>query len=325
MGNNRIRLHEPRCANGLWLTAIMLSATLSMPMVFFQQTATVALASEVSDAETAYEEASALVNQLTAEYDKTAQQVSDLDAQITSMRDVAASELVTSYKTSIGGDDVMSVATAVTSSDSVSQLTSAMRYGSDMSNEMSSKVASLLDLREQASAKRQELESKVKDAQAAADDANQKYQKTKAAQEAKAKAASSATTVQLSTVDWSADKTSFVDTWGTRIDRYLSGSPLYGYGKVFAANAYDCNIDPRISPAISNVESSKGAVCFRPHNAWGLMGKSFSTWEEAIAYHCRYMAGPLYHGTINASTARTYCPPTWQSWLSKVQGEMAKI
>ena len=37
-------------------------------------------------------------------------------------------------------------------------------------------------------------------------------------------------------------------------------------------------VDPRFSPAISAVESSKGLYCFRSHNAWGWGSSSWNTW-----------------------------------------------
>ena len=126
-------------------------------------------------------------------------------------------------------------------------------------------------------------------------------------------------------VDFTIGKDAFVQTWGERIDIYLLGSPLQGQGKTFAEAAFENGIDPRVSPAISNTESSKGAVCFRPHNAWGWMASSgWSTWEEAINAHVKGYADG-YGYTVNEACAKKYCPPTWQSWLSKTKAQMAKI
>ena len=73
----------------------------------------------------------------------------------------------------------------------------------------------------------------------------------------------------LPDVDFSVGKEAFISTWSQRIDAYLSGSPLAGQGVTFATAAWEYGVDPRWSPAISNTESSKGAVCFKPYNAWG--------------------------------------------------------
>ena len=126
-------------------------------------------------------------------------------------------------------------------------------------------------------------------------------------------------------VDFTIGKDAFVELWGERIDKYLTGSPLFGQGKVFAEAAFENGIDPRVSPAISNTESSKGAVCFRPHNAWGWMGSSgWSNWEEAINAHVKGYADG-YGYTVTEANAKKYCPPTWESWFSKTTAQMAKI
>ena len=124
--------------------------------------------------------------------------------------------------------------------------------------------------------------------------------------------------------DWSSDKASFVASWGARIDAYLAGSPLAGYGETFAAAAWDYGIDPRFSPAISTVESSKGAVCFLPYNAWGWGSVSWSSWEEAINAHVRGLARG-YGYTLTEEGAQRYCPSNWEHWYNRVAEEMNKI
>lgn len=125
-------------------------------------------------------------------------------------------------------------------------------------------------------------------------------------------------------VDFSIGKDAFVSEWGERIDQYLKGSPLYGQGKTFADAAFENGIDPRVSPAISNTESSKGAICFRPFNAWGWGSSGWSSWEEAINAHVKgYAKG--YGYTVSVSGAQTYCPPNWNHWYSSTTSQMAKI
>lgn len=125
-------------------------------------------------------------------------------------------------------------------------------------------------------------------------------------------------------VDWSSDKESFVASWGARIDAYLAGSPLSGYGSTFAAAAWDYGIDPRFSPAISAVESSKGAYCFNPHNAWGWGSASWGSWEEAIYAHVAGLARG-YGYTVTIEGAQKYCPPNWQHWYNSVSANMDMI
>lgn len=133
--------------------------------------------------------------------------------------------------------------------------------------------------------------------------------------------------------NWYASKDEFIDEWTARIDRYLAGSALAGHGLDFATAAWKYCIDPRWAPAISNTESSKGAHCIRPHNAWGWgaadsdpyrLASEWGSWEEAIdsyvsqlSYKCGY--------TITMNVAKSYCPNTWQSWYNKTLTEMSRI
>lgn len=144
-----------------------------------------------------------------------------------------------------------------------------------------------------------------------------------AAEQAKAEAAAREVPA-LSDVDFSCGKEVFLAEWTSRIDAYLAGSPLAGYGKVFAEAAWDNGVDPRWSPAISNTESSRGRNCFRPYNAWGWMAESWSSWEEAINAHVAGLARG-YGYTISLENARKYCPPTYHDWYAKTVSEMAKI
>ena len=125
-------------------------------------------------------------------------------------------------------------------------------------------------------------------------------------------------------VDFSIGEDAFVETWGARIDDYLSGSALAGQGRTFAKAAFENGIDPRVSPAISNTESSKGAICFKSHNAWGWGSSSWSSWEEAIYAHVSGFAKG-YGYTVTVGGAKTYCPPNWSKWYSNTTAQMALI
>ncbi|MCD8315961.1 MAG: CMP-2-keto-3-deoxyoctulosonic acid synthetase, partial [Eggerthellaceae bacterium] len=83
-------------------------------------------------------------------------------------------------------------------------------------------------------------------------------------------------------VDFSIGHDAFVEEWSTRINAYLEGYPLEGLGSVFAEAAWEYGVDPRWSGAISNTESSRGLICFNPHNAWGWGDSMWSTWIDAI-------------------------------------------
>ncbi len=130
--------------------------------------------------------------------------------------------------------------------------------------------------------------------------------------------------IDLSEVDFTVGKEAFIEEWTARIDAYLAGSPLAGQGVTFATAAWDNGVDPRWSPAISNTESSKGAVCFLPYNAWGWGDKSFSSWEEAINTHVSGLAAG-YGQTITYWAAKKYCPPNYDHWFESTLSEMQSI
>lgn len=126
-------------------------------------------------------------------------------------------------------------------------------------------------------------------------------------------------------VDFNIGRDAFINLWGERIDRYLKGSAMAGLGKKYAEAAFEYGVDPRVSPAISNTESTKGANCFRPHNAWGWMGSSgWSDWESAIDAHVKGLS-EKYDYTISLAFAQKYCPPTYKDWYAKTLSELNKI
>lgn len=128
----------------------------------------------------------------------------------------------------------------------------------------------------------------------------------------------------LPDVDWECGKEAFIAEWTKRIDAYLAGSALAGYGKVFATAAWDNNVDPRWSPAISNTESGKGETCFRSYNAWGWGQTGWGSWEEAINAHVSGLAAG-YGYSITLGAAQKYCPPTYTDWFQTTLNQMKQI
>jgi len=129
---------------------------------------------------------------------------------------------------------------------------------------------------------------------------------------------------RLPAVDWSVGKYEFLAEWSERIDAYLEGTPLQGYGTTFAAAAWRNGIDPRWSPAVSNTESGNGKHCFLPHNAWGWGDDEWPDWETAINEHVDGLAlGYGYSLTVEA--AQKYCPPNSVHWYNNTLGQMALI
>lgn len=133
----------------------------------------------------------------------------------------------------------------------------------------------------------------------------------------------SSDTSNTDAVTWTA-RDKFVQEWTGRINAYLAGSPMAGHGKTFAEAAYDNGVDPRYSPAIANVESSKGLYCFKPYNAWGWGSSGFIDWDSAIRAHVAGLASG-YGYTVSVTAAKKYCPPNWQFWYSAVLSNMNSI
>lgn len=125
-------------------------------------------------------------------------------------------------------------------------------------------------------------------------------------------------------VDYQTDEESFVSEWSARIDAYLAGSPLAGQGTTFAKAAWAYGVDPRFSPAISAVESTKGLYCFKPYNAWGWGNSSWSNWEDAIWDHVAGLASG-YGGQLTLAAAQKYCPPNADAWYASVLANMNRI
>lgn len=130
--------------------------------------------------------------------------------------------------------------------------------------------------------------------------------------------------VVLGDVNWEVGEEEFVAEWTQRIDAYLAGSPLAGTGAIFAQAAWNNGVDPRWSPAIANTESSKGAICFQPYNAWGWGNSGWSSWEEAINAHVAGLASG-YGYTISSGAASKYCPPNSTNWYNNTLGQMGSM
>lgn len=281
------------------------------------------LAEKVESTTDAYNDAVAEQERLAAEIESTSAQISELEEKLPGLQDKAGEVIVGLYKQ---GDSSIQILNAVLGMQSLSD---AIRYYEDYKKIMDYNMSLVIeanDAKNALSADKEKLDADkaaqdalVVEAKSALDAAV--AARTAAQAEAKAQATGSAL---ASDIDWSLPHDEFVSHWGERINGYLSGTPLSGQGENFADAAYQNGADPRWSPAISRIESSCGAVCFRPYNAWGWMGKSFGSWEDAIYAHVKYLAGPLYGGYLTPKGAATYCPPGGP-WYSKVAAEMNKI
>ena len=113
--------------------------------------------------------------------------------------------------------------------------------------------------------------------------------------------------------------------WADRINAYLEGTSLEGYGEQFAQAAETYGVDPRIAPAIAGVESGWGQVCFRDHNAWGWGSQSWDSWDQAID---SYVSGysDIYGSTVTLEGAEMYAAnDIYDVWYDTVLSEMDSI
>ena len=141
-----------------------------------------------------------------------------------------------------------------------------------------------------------------------------------------ARAEGDAAAAGLDPVDWTMGHDEFVAYWGARIDAFLAGYPLEGQGVTFAEAAWDYGVDPRLSPAISNTETTRGLNCSAPYNAWGWGPHiPFPNWEVAIDTHVKGLKAGGYGPMITFAGAQRYCPPTPDSWYRNTIYAMSLI
>lgn len=116
-----------------------------------------------------------------------------------------------------------------------------------------------------------------------------------------------------------------------RLRRFLASydSPLANYAPVFVEKASRYNLDWKLIPAITGVESTFGkAIPFNSYNAYGWANGeySFKSWGESI----EVVAKTLRENYVNRGAdtvekiAPIYAPPS-QTWAGKVLYFMDKI
>ena len=113
-----------------------------------------------------------------------------------------------------------------------------------------------------------------------------------------------------------------------KIRKYLDqrNSPLADYAREFVAAADEYGIDYRIVASISIIESEGGKHTFKPYNAWGWGKSGFSSWEEGIWTVSKGISKYYANGaTTPKAISYSYCPPSSQSWATKVQYVMNQV
>jgi len=112
------------------------------------------------------------------------------------------------------------------------------------------------------------------------------------------------------------------------IRKYLVGrnSPLADYAIEFVKASDYYGIDYRFVAAISIIESNGGNRCFKPYNAWGWGKMTFQNWTDGIWTVSKGIATYYQNGLTTPKLISTYyCPPSAESWASKVQFVMNEI
>ena len=300
---------------------------------------------QVEETTRAYEEAQQNLDDLVRRIEETEAEIAQIEAQLPEQRTKAADAMRSQYKYRKTTNTLLSVVLGTTSLDDAISTLAYMDVIQDHANqdierlnameaELEEKKAELTNAKVQAEEQQQKTADALAEAQRLRTEAQAKAEQEAAAELARLSTETSSgdtanqtvtETVSSGAVNWGMNRDQFISEWTARIDAYLSGSPLSGYGSVFASAAWDYGVDPRWSPAISCTESTMGTYCFRDFNAWGWMtSRQFGSWEESITAHVAFLA-ECYGPTLTPAAAQKYCPPTWSEWYSTVSGQMNLI
>lgn len=116
-----------------------------------------------------------------------------------------------------------------------------------------------------------------------------------------------------------------------KIETYLRGNrgnaPLAQYADKFVQVANKYNLDYRLLPAISVMESGGGKVLFRPYNAWGWGKKTFTSFEQGIETVGKGLRTGYFDKGADTvdKIAPIYCPPNATNWAKNVKQFMNEI
>ena len=322
---------------------------------------------KIEDATSAYNDARTKLDDLQKKIDANTASIDEIEAKLPEQQQKASTAMRDLYKYQKGANPIVSflvnaqsLSDLITSARYTNQITSSSVDAIEQLNEMQAQLEQDKNELEQAKTQLESEQKNASDALAQAqklrNEAQAKAEQENAEELAKLAADQAAATEKVSgegvsgnnsnsqatdsntTIDTTVDNSgnsgnsdydTFVNSWASRIDAYLAGSPLAGQGRTFAIAAWNTGVDPRWSPAISCIESTKGRYCAGAYNAWGWSAagggwRSFGSWEEAINAHVAYL-GRTYGSTLTPAAAKKYCPPTWQDWYNKVAAQMNRI
>lgn len=322
---------------------------------------------KIEQATSAYDDARSKLEDLQRKIDANTASIEKIESELPEQQAKASSAMRDLYKYQKGTNPIVnflvntqSLGDFITNCKYTNQITSSSVNEIEQLNEMQTQLekdkTELEQAKSQLESEQKTAEDALSQAQKLRSEAQAKAEQENAAELAKLEAdkaaaeqklsgegvsgnnsnsqANNTNTVINTTVDNSAntgnsDYDNFVNSWASRIDNYLAGSPMAGQGRTFAIAAWNTGVDPRWSPAIACIESTKGAYCAGSYNAWGWSAvgggwRSFGSWEEGINAHVAYL-GRAYGSTLTPAAAQKYCPPTWQDWYNKVASQMNRI
>ena len=303
------------------------------------------LQQRVEDTAAAYNESLVRLTDVEQQIENNQTQIKDITAQLETQREKSSQAAAEFYRMQRSGSTLLEL---LFSAQTITDLTVRVEYVLRLQDSYFNEITRLNNLCVQLDEARHSLEANRATAQAEAIRAEEALADAKAAREearlqAEAEAAAQALAASMpvalppetppekkdlpetpSPIDSLSDREAFITHWAQRIDAYLGSSPLGGYGKNFAAAAWDYGVDPRVAPAISCNESGKGSVCFLPHNAWGWGNYSWPDWPTAIEqYTAGFSRG--YGYVITLEGAKRYAPLCWEVWYPIIIGEMNRI
>lgn len=321
---------------------------------------------KIEAATSAYNDARTKLDDLQKQIDSNEASIEEIEAKLPEQQAKASSAMRDLYKYQKGTNPIVSflvnaqslgefIATCKYTNQITSSSVNEIEELNNMQTELEQNKAELQQAKSQLEAEQKNAEDALAQAQQLRSEAQAKAEQENAAELAKLEADKAAAAEKLSgegvsggnsssqatntntTIDTtvnnsntgSSDYDSFINEWTSRIDNYLAGSPMAGQGYNFAVAAWNTGVDPRWSPAIACIESTKGAYCANSYNAWGWSARgggwrSFGSWSEGISAHVAYL-GANYGSTLTPAAAKKYCPPTWQDWYNKVAAQMNRI
>ena len=303
---------------------------------------------KIEAATSAYNDARTKLDDLQKQIDSNEASIEEIEAKLPEQQAKASSAMRDLYKYQKGTSPIVSflvntqsLGDFITTCKYTNQITSSsvdeIEELNKMQTELEQNKTELEQAKSQLETEQKTAEDALAQAQQLRSEAQAKAEQENAAELAKLEADKAAAAEKLSGEGVSgnnsntgnSDYDSFINEWTSRIDNYLAGSPMAGQGYNFAVAAWNTGVDPRWSPAIACIESSKGLYCAGSYNAWGWSARgggwrSFGSWSEGVSAHVAYL-GANYGSTLTPAAAKKYCPPTWQDWYNKVASQMNRI